>query len=155
MNTVKVPIVGTIEGEDGRDPEVFPLEAFRAMFQTPAYDPKKAMAKALDLLPYELHQDQYYLPVALIFANVSALEKGWNKYCFQPAPCWPIEIDDLKKYVFGTLSSGELFLAKLSLHLFNDCNKLPKDGLLGLRNLDSYHFDLAMHALRLFTRGRR
>lgn len=146
-----LPVVGVIKKGSGGEPEVEMWEAFSAMFNPPPYDPQEALAKAMVLLPKELHEDQYYLPLALIFANVSGLEGVWPRY-FKPGA---VDIPGLKKKVFRFLSSGELFMAKLALHLFNDCNKLPDDGLLGLRNLDSYHFELAMHALRLFTRGSR
>lgn len=152
--TVKVPIVGVIVGDDGEDPQVFPREAFRAMFQTKKYDPEAALQKALSMLPPELHEDQYYLPLALIFQNVSGLQGVLPSYWGLPGK-GRVDTGGIEKFVLNKLSSGELFMVQLAFHLFNDYYKLPKDGLLGLRNLDSYHFDLAMHALKLFTRGRR
>lgn len=143
-----IPVIGTINGND----EIELNEKFRAMFAPPAYDEETALANALALLPQELHQDQYYVPLALIYANVPVLKAAWSQYCFKPGNR-PVDFEAMKKGVFGLLSNGELFLAQLGLHLFNDYHKLPKDGLLGLRNLDSEWFELAMHAIRIFTRG--
>jgi hypothetical protein len=157
MKTLKIPVVGTIKGGLDEEPQVdffSNAEAFRKMFCVPTYDPDEGLRNALALLPPELHQDQYYLPVALIFANVPVLKSIWPLYWDKPGKA-RIDTDGLNKRAFGLLSSGELFLAKLALHLYNDYSKLPKDGLLGLRNLDSYNLDLALHAFRLFTRGRR
>lgn len=125
--------------------------AFYKMFHTPPYDEQEALAAALALLPSNLQLDPYYVSLALIYANVPALKAAWDKHCFKSGR-HPIDHEGLKK-TFGLLSSGELFLAQLGLHLFNDYHKLPKDGLLGLRNLDSQRFELAMHAIRIFTRG--
>lgn len=148
---LQIPVVGIIQKGDDDEDEVKIFEAFRAMFNTPAYNPQEALVNARNLLPKELHEDQYYLPLALIFANMPALFDRWPRYC-KPGN---VNIPGLKKDIFGHLSSGELFMAKLALHLFNDCNKLPAEGLLDLRRLDSYNFDLAMHAINIFTRGAR
>ena len=148
---LSVPIVGVIKKGSDDEPEVQLWEDFAAMFAPPPYDPQEALIRAKTLLPGYLQDDQYYLSLALIFANVSGMREIWPRY-FKPGD---VDIPGLKKNVLRFLSSGELFMVKLALHLFNDSNKLPSDGLLGLRNLDNYHFELAMHALRVFTRGSR
>lgn len=148
---LQVPVVGIIQKGDDGDDEVKIWEAYQAMFAPSPYDPQEALVNARTVLPKELHEDQYYLPLALIFSNVPALFDCWPRY-FKPGN---VNIPGLKKNIFGYLSSGELFIATLALHLFNDCNRLPKDGLLGLRNLDSYHYELAIHAIQIFTKGVR
>ncbi len=62
-----------------------------------------------------------------------------------------IEIHKLKK-VRG-LSHSQDFLLSLALHLFNDTNKLPKDGLTGLSYLDSENFKLAIEAIIIRYNG--
>ena len=126
-------------------------ESFRAMFTAPEYDPAAGLSKARALLPEMLHHDQYFIPLALIFANSPTLTAAWPQY-FKNGQ---INIDGINRQLLGKLSRGEQTLVKLALHLFNDGNKLPADGLLSLRLLDSYNFNLVNHALRFFVRGER
>lgn len=122
------------------DPEV--LAAFRAMFNPPTYQPQAALAKALELLPPDLHNDPYWLPFTLLLAN-SGQAALFQKYIYLKTR----RLDPRIWEHLGKLSHGDEFLATLGLHLFNDDFACP--SLIGLRLLDNWHFELAMHAIRL------
>ncbi|NJN98998.1 MAG: hypothetical protein HC875_35330 [Anaerolineales bacterium] len=123
------------------------LAAFQTLFNRPAYDPQAALAKAQALLPDNLKQDYYWLPLALICANSSLHSLLVS---VQRRESYGRIVEHL-----GLLSGGQYVLAMLGLHLFNEKWELPKDGLLGLRLLDDWHFELAMHAIRIHSRGLR
>lgn len=126
------------------------LATFQAMFAPRPYDPLEALAKAQALLPDSLKQDQYWLPLLLI-ATGGKLE--WMlRYINFTTQKIQLELIERK---LGLLSGGEWFLAVLALHLFNDDFSLPSDGLLNMRLLDDSHFELAMHAIRIHSRGVR
>lgn len=121
--------------------------AFKSLFNRPPYDPTAALTHAQALLPEKLQCDQHWLPLVLICAN-SNLDWLLQAINFTRLQMSHQVMDQLNK-----LSSGEYVLATLALHLFNDHYKLPPDGLTNLRLLDDYHFELALHALRLHSRG--
>lgn len=121
------------------------LVNFQALFNRPPYDPGAALAKAQSLLPDQQKRDQYWLPLALICSN-AGLE--WLLESLQRR-----ENEARINKKLGLLSSGEYVLALFALHLFNDVHQLPDDGLTNLRLLDDWHFELAMHAIRIHSRG--
>lgn len=123
------------------------LAAFQALFNRPPYDPAAALAKAQAIFPPGFNPDSHWLAWGLICAN------GLD---------WMLPYLDIRRRQmnvnaiaarYETLSSGEYILAALAMHLLNDVHPLPKDGLLNLRLLDDWHFELAMHAIRVHTRG--
>jgi hypothetical protein len=146
-----LPIDFVVSEEEIEEAAVF--EEYAKKFQAPLYDSEAVLQKALAILPPPLQQDRYWLALAVIFVNVPALYWTINTYV-HPGKSY-VAADALKKNVFRKLSSGELFMGTLALHLFNDVNKLPKDGLSGLRSLDSYNLDLALHAIRISAGGLR
>lgn len=123
------------------------LAAFQALFNRPPYNPAEALAKALALLPDHHKQSWHWLPLALICANSSInllLDLILDQYRDDTIIDW-----------MNSLSSGEMILAHLALHLYNDNWELPGHGLTNLRLLDDWHFELAMHAIRIHSRGAR
>lgn len=118
-----------------------------ALFTPLPYDPLSALKKAQALLPHHLQRDPYWLPLILICAN-AALEPILNRINFTTERLTN-GVEDSLCY----LSHGQYFLATLALHLFNDSFKLPNDGLTNLQILDDWHFELAMHAIRIHSRG--
>ena len=124
----------------------------QAALNRPPYDPQAALIEAMAQFPVKLFQpDWHWLPLVLICANCSGL--AWILGYID----W--RASQLKTEAvlqgLGALSSGQYTLATLALHLFNPHHKLPDDGLLDLRLLDDWHFELAMHAIRLGSRGVR
>jgi hypothetical protein len=97
------------------------------------------------LLPPRLKNDRYWLPCTLIFHTVfpTHIPTYFNFDIPQ------IDVPRFNKKIRGYLSHGEGVLADLAFHLYNDSNRLPRNGLTNLRVLDKFHFELAMLAIRL------
>ena len=126
------------------------LAAFLVAFARPPYDPQAALGKAQAVFPAGFQRDSHWLPLALICAN------GGLEWIMSYVD-WKARHLDWKKVRdhLGALSGGEYVLATFALHLFNDWHQLPPDGLTNLRLLDDWHFELAMHAIRIHSRGVR
>lgn len=122
------------------------LAAFQAIFNRPPYDPAAALEKARAIFPPGFNPDTHWLAFALILVN-GGLE--WMLGYMD----WRQRIFDYERIKLGALSGGEFTLTTLALHLLNNFHKLPDDGLINLRRLDDWHFELAMHAIRIHTRG--
>jgi hypothetical protein len=145
-----VPIETRVTYVDPNDPQAAEIEAaFDAMFADQA-DPQPRLAQLLaetrELLPDRLKNDAYWLPAALIFHAV--FPKHILTYFRFNSPA-QIDIPRFNRKIRGFLSYGEGFLADLAFHLYNDSNRLPRNGLTSLRALDPFHFELAILAIRL------
>lgn len=119
-----------------------------ALFAPRTYHPAAALAAAQAQLPPDLQTDPYWLSLLLI---CTAGKLDWMLR-YVNLTTQKIQFDRIERQL-GLLSGGEWFLAILALHLFNDNFKLPADGLTNLRLLDDYHFEIALHAIRLHSRG--
>jgi hypothetical protein len=121
--------------------------AIEALLRPRPYDPAAALAHAQALLPEKLQRDPHWLPLILICAN-SNLD-----WLLQNINFTRLELTGQVMGRLDNLSSGEYVLSTLALHLFNDHYKLPTGGLTNLRLLDDWHFELALHAIRIHSRG--
>lgn len=126
------------------------LADFIAIFNRPPYSPAAALAKAQAVFPEGFNPDSHWLAFALILVN-GGLEwmlryMDWKQRI--------IDVEKIESY-YGILSGGEEVLTVLALHLLNSHNKLWSDGLVNLRRLGDWHFELAMHAIRLHTQSVR
>lgn len=117
----------------------------------PAYDPQAALVQALAAFPAKFKPDMHWLALVLICENAKELTwiLGYVDWQAGHLSSEPVLM------ALDILSAGQYVLARLALHLFNDCHELPPGGLTHLRRLDAWHFDLAMHAIRLHSRGVR
>lgn len=125
------------------------LAGYQALFNRPPYDPATALAKAQAVFPAGFNPDVHWLCLALILVN------GGLEWMFRRYMDWEQRLIDIEKIqaLYDALSAGEYVLTVLALHLLNDHNKLWDDGLINLRRLDDWHFELAMHAIRFHTQG--
>lgn len=121
------------------------LADLKKYFAAPLYHPAAGLRAAAALLPQNLQEDCYWLPFALIYANVPSLKTLFSKYVNTAAEF----IDPYIEMELGQLSSSQYFLAHLGLHLFSHAYDLPSQGLSNFRLLDEYHLELALHAIRL------
>ncbi len=144
-----IPVETRVTYIDPNDPEAADAEAaFNETFSALA-DPHPRLAQLLaetrDLLPGRLKNDRYWLPCTLIFHTVfpTHIPTYFNFDIPQ------IDIPRFNKKVRGFLSYGEGILADLAFHLYNDSNRLPRNGLTNLRALDPFNFELAILAIRL------
>lgn len=123
--------------------------AFASIFTRPRrYDPAAALVAAQAQLPPDLQTDPYWLSLLLI---CTAGKLDWILR-YVNLTTQKIQFDRIERQL-GLLSGSEWFLATLALHLFNDDFKLPTGGLTNLRLLDDWHFELALHAIRIHSRG--
>lgn len=146
-----VPVETHVTYVDPADPGAAEVEAtFNGMFAAQA-DPGPRLAKLLEetreMLPARLKNDRYWLPCTLIFHAI--FPRYIPTYFNFNRPPAEIDIPRFNKKVRGYLSYGEGFLADLAFHLYNDSNRLPRNGLTNLRALDTFHFELAILAIRL------
>lgn len=126
------------------------LAAYEALFAPRPYDPASALARAQALLPDSLAGDNHWLSFLLLITG-GELEWVLRHVNFTAER---IQVDRIKSSLVD-LSGGKEVLLSLALHLFNEIHPLPPGGLLNLRRLDDYHFELAMHAIRIHSRGVR
>lgn len=122
--------------------------AIEALLRPRPYDPAAALAAAQAQLPPNLQTDPYWLPLMLICTagRLDGLLQSVNLTIQR------IQFERIERQL-SRLSGGQWFLATLALHLFNDDFKLPTGGLTNLRLLDDWHFELALHAIRIHSRG--
>ena len=109
--------------------------------------PKDLITQVRQTLPDHLH-DAYWQPCVLIFMAVPVLAESMTEYFdFEREE---ICINRFKRDIYPYLSSGQQFLVDLAFHCYNPLsNPLPDDGLLNLRLLDSYHYNIAVTAIHL------
>jgi len=145
-----VPVETYVAYVDPADPGAAEVEAaFNEMFCAQS-DPAPRLAQLLTetrgLLPDRLKNDHYWLPCTLIF---HAVFPGYIPTYFRFSSPAQIDIPRFNKKVRGFLSYGEGILVDLAFHLYNDTNHLPRNGLTNLRALSTFHFELAILAIRL------
>lgn len=126
------------------------LAAYEALFAPRPYDPAVALARAQALLPDSLTGDNHWLSFLLIITG-GELEWVLRHVNFTAER---IQVERIKSGLVD-LSGGKEVLLSLALHLFNEIHPLLPGGLINLRRLDDYHFELAMHAVRIHSRGVR